>query len=300
MFWAPLLFRIFKIRFPVFLNMTEPLVSIVLPTYNRSHYLGQAVQSCLDQTHSNWELIIVDDGSTDDTSAKTDFFMAKDSRIRCFRHEANRNLPSALNTGFAQAKGIYLTWLADDDWFRPHALSSMVSFLESRPEVGLVYADFTVVDEQGLQTRLVRADNPDQLVHFNPIGPCKLYRRAVQEKIGHYAEDLFFVEDYDYWLRVSTQFRLEPFHQDLYVVRDHRSSLSRLFLRETRALADKALAKNLPFLPWVNRMARAGAYLYLSRVSLSRKEKVLAIKYFFYAALISPDLMVRQMLRSLL
>ena len=88
----------------------NPLVSIVLPTHNGARYLEQAVQSCLDQTYRNWELIIVDDASTDETPALIARLVAADSRIRSIRNEVNQKLPGALNTGFAQARGEYLTW----------------------------------------------------------------------------------------------------------------------------------------------------------------------------------------------
>ena len=107
-----------------------------------------AIQSCLDQTYPNWELIIVDDASTDDTPVRIAQYVAGDSHLRSVRHETNRRLPAALNTGFSQAKGDYLTWTSDDNCYRPNALTEMVAFLESEPEVDIVYTDYTEIDEK--------------------------------------------------------------------------------------------------------------------------------------------------------
>ena len=87
--------------------MTLPVVSIVLPTYNGSTYLGEAIESCLAQTYPAWELIIVDDCSTDATPALLAQYAARDQRIRVIRHEENRKVPGALNTGHAAARGSY-------------------------------------------------------------------------------------------------------------------------------------------------------------------------------------------------
>src|SRR5713226_9118464 len=116
---------------------TDPLVSIVLPTYNRRDYLEQAIQSCLVQTYTHWELIIVDDASADATPGTIAMHLESDGRIHAVRHPTNRGLPSALNTGFSMAHGDYLTWISDDCIYRPNALAEMVDCLEKKPEAGL-------------------------------------------------------------------------------------------------------------------------------------------------------------------
>ncbi len=80
---------------------SSPLISIVLPVHNGSQYLAESIQSCLDQTMADWELVVVDDASTDLTPDIVAKFAAADARIRCVRHQINRRLPAALNTGFA-------------------------------------------------------------------------------------------------------------------------------------------------------------------------------------------------------
>src|SRR5215468_4846876 len=104
-----------------------PLVSVVLPTYNGSRYLRGAVESVLAQTLADFELIVVDDCSTDATPALVAELAARDPRIIAVRHEANRKLPGALNTGFARARGRYFTWTSDDNLYAPAALARLAA-----------------------------------------------------------------------------------------------------------------------------------------------------------------------------
>lgn len=281
------------------------LVSIVLPTFNGTRYLDQAIQSCLNQTYSNWELIIVDDASTDDTPVQIAHYVAEDSRIRSVRHETNRKLPAALNTGFSGAKGSYLTWTSDDNCYRPQALAEMVTFLESQPEIDVVYAGYSVIDERGhvLQQLVIR--DLDLLLQRNCVGPCFLYRRSVYEKTGGYADDLFLAEDYDFWLRVSVRFRLQPLHKDLYLYRDHGDSLTVKHEERINLAAEQALARNLPQMNWASVTARGRAYLRLADKARARHDLTSALRYLLgamryssplYVLKVAPGLLVKRLL----
>ena len=114
----------------------QPLVSIVIPTYNRAHVLAYAVRSVLDQTYTNLELIIVDDNSPDNTRAVVDSF--KDERIRYVKNEPNLKLPRTLNKGFSLAKGSFLTWTSDDNLYANNAIEKMVATLQAG-NCGFVY-----------------------------------------------------------------------------------------------------------------------------------------------------------------
>jgi glycosyltransferase involved in cell wall biosynthesis len=105
-----------------------PLVSIILPTYNGSQYLSEAIESCLHQTYENWELILVDDCSTDATPQIIGRYVGRDPRIRSIRHASNKKLPEALNTGHAAAQGEYLMWTSDDNRLLPAAIEKQNSW----------------------------------------------------------------------------------------------------------------------------------------------------------------------------
>lgn len=188
-------------------SLPLPLVSIVLPTYNRATRLGRALQHCLQQTYVNLEVIVVDDGSADATPEVVAQFQSEDARVRYVRQD-NKGLPAALNAGFQQSRGDYLTWTSDDNWYHDEAIAIMVRALAEQPIVGLVYCDYEAVDGDGHLLRHVHLCEPAKLMRENCVGACFLYRRRVYEVVGNYDVSLFLAEDYDYWLRVRRAFAL--------------------------------------------------------------------------------------------
>lgn len=244
--------------------MTNPLVSIVLPTYNGARYLAASIRSCLEQTYPHWELILVDDCSTDDTPAVIARFQALDARIRTIRHETNRQLPGALNTGFAAAKGDYLTWTSDDNAYRPHAIATMLGYLRAHPAIGVVYCDFTKTDAAGTPVQRYVVAEPPELAMQNCVGPCFLYPRWLAERVGEYNEDLFLAEDYEFWLRASQAAPMQPLHEDLYLYRLHDNTLTHLQKAPVRLAVRDAQQAQLPKMDWLPDAVRARALLRLA------------------------------------
>lgn len=201
-----------------------PRVSVVMPTFNRVDLLPGAMEQCLGQTYPHIELIVVNDGSTDGTREL--LCASTDARIRVCHHDTNRGLPEALNTGFRHATGEYLTWSADDDRFAPRTLETMVAYLETHRDVGLVYAGFWEIDADGAVRREVHVEPPEVLPIRNCVLNCRLYRRAVAEAVGEYDPAARLSEDYDYWLRVAQLFPLAALPEPLYYVRRHNRSLT--------------------------------------------------------------------------
>jgi glycosyltransferase involved in cell wall biosynthesis len=164
--------------------MSDPLVSIVLPTFNGSRYINDSIHSCVEQTYTNWELIIVDDHSNDSTPQIIAEWTRKDPRIRSIRNPNNLRLPASLNRGFAEASGTYLTWTSDDNLYRFSALQRMVTFLEGNLDYGLVYTDFSEIDEKErggasrrVSTRFVPSRRLGLLVEDSPkVSTCRVAR----------------------------------------------------------------------------------------------------------------------------
>ena len=200
-----------------------PKVSIVLPTYNGSKYLRQAIDSCLNQTYRNIELVIVDDGSTDKTPVIIKSY--KDKRIEHVKHKKNMGLPEALNTGFFNATGDYLTWTSDDNQYMPSAIEEMVNYLRKNQDVDFVYADYWAHYFETSKKELRKLPDTLALHRTNEVGPCFLFTRKVYEKIGNYNPKLELVEDYDYWIRVSKKFKMGRYPLPLYIYGEHRGSL---------------------------------------------------------------------------
>lgn len=202
-----------------------PLVSVVLPTYNHLKFLPQAVQSVLAQTFHNFELIIVNDGSTDGTKEYLDTL--NNPRIRVI-HQENKRLPGALNTGFQAAQGELLTWVSSDNYCSPVFLEALVGALQAFPEAGFAYSMFAWIDEQDRITRLNQNDNLTyrRLLSSNPGIASFMYRRECHEEVGWYAPELEGAEDWDMWLRILEHYPVVYVPEILYYYRLHRQSMT--------------------------------------------------------------------------
>lgn len=227
----------------------KPLVSIVLPVYNGQKYLRESPDSILAQTVQDWELIAVDDCSTDATPQILADYAARDSRIRIMRNAENQRLPRSLNIGFAEARGAFLTWTSDDNAYYPEALHEMVSYLRRFPEYVMVNAamDVLYVPEERLVTSEQFDADPWKMFVQNRIGACFLYRRCVPQEIGGYDPEMFLLEDYDYWLRIMIRYgRIGHIKKTLYRYRMHEGSLTARKLEERSARAVRFVHKYLP------------------------------------------------------
>ena len=125
-----------------------PTISVILPTHNRGHSIARAIQSVLDQTYSNLELIVVDDGSTDNTEEIVNAY--KDRRIRYIRHEVNRGAGAARNTGLKLSRGAFIAFQDSDDEWLPEKLQKQIDvYLHATPDIGVVYTDMYRISEMG-------------------------------------------------------------------------------------------------------------------------------------------------------
>lgn len=270
-----------------------PLVSIILPTFNGSRFLDQAIQSCLEQTYQNWEMIIVDDASTDETPEIIARFAYLDTRIRSIRHENNRNLPGALNSGFALAGGEYFTWTSDDNCYLPQALGEMVNVLDSQPGTDIVYCDYSIIDESGAHIAHKSVETIDKLHQYNCIGACFLCRKIVYEKLERYTDELFLAEDYDFWMRALNHFNFYPLHKTLYHYRAHDNSLSRQKTEKITKATERAFKKNYPHIHGLGCDKQAEGWLYLAQKALAYNNFKLARKYLIYSITSSPGFAYR-------
>jgi glycosyltransferase involved in cell wall biosynthesis len=209
------------------------LVSIVLPTYNGSKYIQQSVDSCLNQTYKNIELIIVDDGSTDETAEIIK--LNNDKRIKYIKHEINKGLPIALNSGFDKSSGQLLTWTSDDNLYSPNAIEEMVIFLK-QIKGSFVYCDYFTFNDAGNIKNLIELPNTTKLEDGNHVGACFLYTRRVMEIIGAYDPSTKLAEDYDYWIRITKEFPIFHLNKSLYYYRIHKNSLTSSRYNEIRII----------------------------------------------------------------
>ena len=224
-----------------------PKISVILPVYNGAQYLKDSIESILNQTYSNFELIIVDDCSTDNSSEIAKSYANIDSRVAYFCNEQNLKLPASLNLGFAKATGTYWTWTSCDNLYFNNAFEVMAAELDNDSSIGLVYADRESIDETGKVIGYISAGLPDDLIIENVIGACFLYRKDIALKVGLYDSNCFLCEDYEYWLRVGLYTKLKKIQKCLYKYRYHKDSLSYKHEKPVIAMGVNIQKKYKPF-----------------------------------------------------
>ncbi len=209
----------------------NPLITIVLPCYNGADFLASAIESCIAQTFKGWELIIVNDCSVDNSMEIAQCYAEKDSRIRVLNNEKNLKLPASLNKGFRSANGKYYTWTSHDNVMLPTMLDDFVTYLDANPNVGMVISDYQIIDENNsiVKTALIMQDVNLQMPLNNYVGCSFMYRKSVAEIIGEYNENMFLIEDYDYWIRIWRKFPIGKINKVLYSYRIHGQSLTSLY-----------------------------------------------------------------------
>lgn len=223
-----------------------PRVSMVLPVHNGAAFLESAIASVLTQSFGDFELICVDDASSDASPAILAAAAAADPRVRIVRHDSNIGLPAALNSGFAVARGDYFSWTSDDNLLRPDMLKVLVGVLDANPDCDVAHSVYTVIDPDGNVLDTVQPKPVTDLLMGNHIGASFLYRRAVDYALGGYDSGLFGAEDYDFWLRASAHFRFIQVPDDLYLYRKHPRSLTNSRAASIQALTTDVVLRAMP------------------------------------------------------
>lgn len=206
-----------------------PKVSIVTPCYNRERYLGLAIQSVLSQNFTDFELIIVDDGSTDTSLQIAQGFAATDKRIKVIALPKNQGVAVALKTGFDAARGQFIGQVDSDDLLEPQALEFTAQALEDDPGLGMVYTNYLDIDAYGNKLRVgLRCSTPYSkqrlLTHFMTFH-FRLIRKTAYELSGGINTKFKTSEDYDLCLRLSEIARIRKINEFLYLYRRHSNSL---------------------------------------------------------------------------
>ncbi len=235
----------------------EPRVSVILPDHNGARFLAKALESVLAQTLTDFELICIDDASSDDSPAILSAAAKGEPRMRIVTNANRQGLPASLNIGSALARGALHTWISDDNVLRPPMLARLVSQLGERPGCAIAYAAYREIDDTGTITGHHRARHARDLLQANVVGPAFLYRATVWQALGGYDESLQGVEDYDFWLRARHRFGLCSLDEELLDYRLHPSSMTARHGAEIASLHDRLLEREIPLEP-DRTAARAG------------------------------------------
>ena len=208
-----------------------PRVLIIIPAYNALRFLPQTVASALAQTWDDFELLIVDDGSSDGTEDWVS--QQRDSRIRMVQ-KTNGGLAAARNTGIATARGEYVAFLDADDLWEPNKLEQQVACLDAHPEVGLVHTAIRYIDEDNHEINRVLGIHGDgdvwrEVVVHNPVrcGSTPLVRRECFEVVGIFDPTLTFSEDWDMWIRIASSYHFATINEPLTLYRQHNTNMTK-------------------------------------------------------------------------
>ncbi|NKF10297.1 glycosyl transferase family A [Rhizobium phaseoli] len=281
-------------------STSEILVAVVIPAYNASDYIDQTLRSVIDQTHKALEIIVVDDGSTDETASICRRFAAADPRIKLLSTE-NRGVAAARNTGIAASKAGYLAFLDADDLWHPTYVERMLSALHPLPEAwGAVYALHRFVDSEGYCTRSgssLSARDSILIRHlvfrFVGNGSGFMVRRAVIDKIGGYDpsyanQGIGGCEDFDFELRTAEHFKIEAVPLGLVGYRVHAAAMSADRSRMAQSLLavyERCVARNPQLPAFVVSCARASAHLYAFSKFAALKDwhsAAISLKYVYH------------------
>jgi glycosyltransferase involved in cell wall biosynthesis len=209
----------------------EPAVSVVMAVYNGTEFLSEAIESVLGQTFTDFEFIIIDDGSTDGTSDIVDRYASADPRLRVYRQEHAR-LAAALNRGIKLARGKYIARMDADDVAYPHRFERQVQFFDKRQDLAVLGGAFELVGSHGQRGVIVRLPEDDaaiksKLSSANCLAhPTVMVRKDILTEMGGYRGQFVHAEDYDLWLRIAERHVLANLAEPILRYRFHRNQVS--------------------------------------------------------------------------
>ena len=212
----------------VLCDRSRPKFSIIMANYNNAGYIGQAIRSVISQTFDDWELIIVDDCSTDDSQVVISTFLS-DSRIRLIRHQCNRGYTAALKTGIADIRSDYFGILDSDDCLAIEAVESMYDHHVRFPDCGLIYSQFVFCDEELMPRKKgFCAGLPDgkTCLDINVASSFKTFKLSDYLKTDGYDENILYAEDLDIIYRMEEVTKLRFVDECFYLYRELPSSVS--------------------------------------------------------------------------
>ncbi|OGG61138.1 hypothetical protein A3C87_03230 [Candidatus Kaiserbacteria bacterium RIFCSPHIGHO2_02_FULL_49_34] len=212
------------------MNANTPLVSIMMTSYNRAGYIGEAIESVLMQTYQNWELLVLDDASTDDTVSIAQGFAEQDARVRVLPAPQNLGITGNRNRGFALARGEYIAVLDSDDmWSSSEKLAKQVAFLESNPEHILVGTQVDVIDGFSNTIGSFAYETEDAAIRAKLLLRNQFTHSAIlmRKTAEIYNPAVPIWEDYDLILRLGTLGKLANLPEQMTQYRKHASNISK-------------------------------------------------------------------------
>lgn len=268
-----------------------PTVSVIIPTYNRALMVKDAIQSVLDQTYTDYEIIVVDDGSTDDTSRVINGLRSYSRKVH-YIHQGNKGRSAARNIGVRAARGDYIAFLDSDDMFLPEKLHVQVMTLENNLNFGMVYSPVLKMDEHGNilkdidhgREKLTGFIYPELLfIKKNVITiPGVMVRMRVLREVGGFDETMHICEDLDLWRRIAMHHQILQMKESLAIIRYRpNESLDLLGYLEARTLYyHKAFADDPGLKKTIQKKLFSEMYYTYGMLASTNKKKWLSSQLF--------------------
>lgn len=281
----------------------KAIFSVIIPTYNQAHLLSEALESLISQTFLNWEAVVVNDGSTDNTIDVMNEYAKKDSRIKCY-HKENGGTGSAINFGIENAKGEWICWLSSDDLFEPDKLEIQYEAIIQFPQIKFFYTHFYYLDvatkEKGTPDLWLpippRSHQVTQLLIGNYVNGISIAcHESVFRRVGVFNTTFRQAQDYDMWLRITSKFESKFINRRTCVTRFHPGQDTNVFVEgmyydSARSAID--FLNNTKF-PEIFPLLNLNNYNHLSVAIQSTIESTLNLKSFMYRCGFMPILIDR-------
>ena len=260
------------------------LVSIIIPCYNASAYIAEAINSVLSQTYKCIEIIVVNDGSTDNSEKIIKTF----NNSVIYKCQNNQGVAAARNTGYRSSKGEYICFLDADDWFYPENIDKKINYLKTNPEIGLVHSIVEITDENLVSTgKYLKGkagdDLTQSLLNFELPIPCPsnvLIKRDVLNKIGLFDVNLSTSADFELWLRACSLYQTGMINEVGIKYRQHSSNMfsnKNLYQKDTQYIIDKhAPGSKYNWSPFIYKK------LYSLMLNSIKEKNMINAAYYFY------------------
>ncbi|MGA7719639.1 MAG: glycosyltransferase [Ignavibacteriaceae bacterium] len=202
-------------------------ISVILPVFNRANYLKRSIDSLLDQSYQNWELIGIDDGSNDNSFEIMEIYQKTNKNVKIFRQQ-NMKLPLTRNRGIKESSGNYITFLDSDDEYEKNHLLKRVDYVYKHPEIDLIHGGVKIIGNEFVRDK----DNPKELIHLSKcvIGATFFGKRTVFIKL-HGFKNLNYSEDSEFLERARDKFNVKKVNFKTYrYYRDDPDSITNSFI----------------------------------------------------------------------
>jgi CMP-N-acetylneuraminic acid synthetase len=205
-----------------------PKITVYMPNYNYGQYIEEAIQSVQNQVFKDWELIIIDDGSTDNSDEVLERY-STDEKITIIKQK-NKGLNITNNVAIRLSRGKYIVRLDADDYLDENFLTVLSSILDDKKNIGLVFPDYHHVDPKGLIIETIRREkisDSNSLLDLPAHGACTMYRKEVLLNLGSYDEEFSCQDGYDIWIRFIEKYKPYNINVPLFYYRQHDSNLTK-------------------------------------------------------------------------